>query len=205
VGKSTLARRTLVDDLRRQSKLAAGYFFTGGNEFRNDPCRVFPTIASQLIKTVPQYTGSLHQSLGNSNVETIDKISLRDQFDTLFYKPLSSIQCGLRSMLINIDGLDECTRPNDIPLMLELFASLRDVNGIQLRVLLTSRQTRPFTNAFTPFINSTTGRDMALHEFLEVTRLEMRIVLTDGLADIKVKRNLKRGPVAKFTRLQYGT
>ncbi|KAH7259452.1 uncharacterized protein BKA55DRAFT_724578 [Fusarium redolens] len=134
-------------------------------------------------KTRPDVRNEIQQCVDDAN----EKISLRDQFDTLIYKPLSSIQCGLRSMLIIIDGLDECTRPNDIPLMLKLFASLRDVNGIRLRVLLTSRQTRPLTNAFTPFVNAATGRDMALHEeFLEVTRLETRIVLTDGLADIKL-------------------
>ncbi|KAF9762318.1 hypothetical protein IL306_003465 [Fusarium sp. DS 682] len=198
VGKSTLAR-TLVDDLRSQSKLAAGYFFNRGSELRNDTCRVFPTIASQLIKTIPEYTNSLRQSLGSSNAESIEKISLRDQFDTLLYKPLSSTPCCLRNMLIIIDALDECTRSNDIPLMLELFARFNSLNNFRLCVLLSSRETRPLINAFKPFKDAFTCRDMALHEeFLKVTQLEIKMVLKDGLADIKSKRLMKRDPWPSF-------
>ncbi|KAF5694888.1 vegetative incompatibility het-e-1 [Fusarium globosum] len=198
VGKSTLAR-TLVDDLRSQRKLAAGYFFKRGDEVRNDTCRVIPTIASQLIKTIPQYMNCLRQSIGSCNVETIDKISLQDQFDTLVYKPLSSTQCHLSNMLIIIDALDECTRPKHIPLILKLFSRLSALSNCRLCVLLSSRETRPLINALKPFKDNNTCRDMALHEeFLISTRLEIGTVLKDGLAAIKANRVVTEDPWPSF-------
>ncbi|KAF4446674.1 vegetative incompatibility protein het-e-1 [Fusarium austroafricanum] len=60
--------------------------------------------------------------------------SLQNQFDALLYKPLSYIRSQHGDMLIIIDALDECTRPNDIPLLLKLFASLRDLDNFRLCV-----------------------------------------------------------------------
>ncbi|KAI1073023.1 hypothetical protein LB507_008920 [Fusarium sp. FIESC RH6] len=187
VGKTTLAR-TLVDDLRAL-QLAAGYFFRRGHELRNDTSRVFPTIASQLTRTIPSFANALRLSIGTFNIESMDKLALREQFNTLIYNPLRSIKHMPKNMLIIIDALDECKKPNDIQLMLELFAQLKDLEGFRVRVFFSSRNTRSVNNAFL----KVTYREMALHEqFLDATRLEMKTVLEDGLGEIKRLRNVKQ-------------
>ncbi|RFN46378.1 vegetative incompatibility protein het-e-1 [Fusarium flagelliforme] len=193
VGKSTLAR-TLVHDLRRL-QLAAGYFFKRGHELRNDTSRLFPTVASQLTRTIPSFASALRLSIGTMNLESMEKISLREQFKILIYNPLSSIKHIPRSMLIIIDALDECTTPNNLQLVLQLFAQLRDLETFRICVFFSSRHTRSLTNSFEPFLANATCRDMALHEeFLATTRLEMREVLEDGLREIKRQRNVRKDP-----------
>ena len=191
VGKSTLAR-TLVDDLR-VLQLAAGYFFKRGHELRNDTSHVFPTIASQLIRTIPSFANALRLSIGALNVESMDKISLREQFNTLIYNPLDSMRCLPSNMCIIIDALDECTKPGNIQLILELLARLREIEKFRLCVFFSSRHTRPLSNAFEPFKDNMICREMALHEqFLDATHLEMRIVLKDGLGEIKRQHNVRQ-------------
>ncbi|KAH7198954.1 uncharacterized protein B0J16DRAFT_379402 [Fusarium flagelliforme] len=208
VGKSTLAR-TLVEDLR-VLQLAAGYFFKRGHELRNDTSRVFPTIASQLIRTIPSFAHALRVSTGNLNILSMDKVSLREQFDTLIYNPLRSIKHMPRNMVIIIDALDECTKPKNIQLMVNLFARLKDLETFRIRVFFSSRYTRALINGFQPSKDNMACREMALHEqFQAATRLEMKTVLEDGLDKIRRQRNVGQDPwpsVEDFsTILHYAT
>ncbi|KAJ4003075.1 hypothetical protein NW752_011750 [Fusarium irregulare] len=193
VGKSTLAR-TLVDDLRHL-QLAAGYFFRRGNDLRNDTSRVFPTIAGQLTRTIPSFANALHRSIGTMDIGTMDKMSLRDQFNTLIYNPLCSIKHIPCSMLIIFDALDECTKLSNIQTILELLARLKDLETFRICIFFSSRNTRLLHNAFQPFKIKMVCREMALHEqSLASTRLEMRAVLKDGLEKVKEQSNIRQDP-----------
>ncbi|KAF4947783.1 hypothetical protein FSARC_13888 [Fusarium sarcochroum] len=196
-GKSTLAR-TLVNDLRIVNRLVAGYFFKRGDDTRNNTCLVFPTIAIQLIKTIHRYNSALKASLGSMTMEGIEKMALVDQFKALIKDPFTSMLPMSMELpkLIIVDALDECVCPNDIPLILKLFASLNEVKTLRLCILFSSRRSRLLINAFDDTLsNGSACRVLALHEeFLHATRLEMSTVLSAGLADIKKKKNIKTEP-----------
>ncbi|KAF5006477.1 hypothetical protein FDECE_7164 [Fusarium decemcellulare] len=197
-GKSTLAR-TLVNDFEHEKRLAAGYFFKRGDDLRNDTARVFTTIASQLIKTVPLYEHFLRQSLEISTVDGIEKRSLEKQFETLIYNPLDQLCClggGKSPMIVIIDALDECTRQGDIDRVLKLFASLKCLDPFRLCVFFSSRRTPPLLDAFGDIPETDARcRVLALHEqFLEATRKEMGVVLANGLAKIKKRRRIRQEP-----------
>lgn len=193
MGKSTLAR-TPVDELRHL-ELAAGYSFRRGNELRNDTSRVFPTIAGQLTRTIPSFANALQRSIGTMDIGSMDKMSLRDQFNTLIYNPLCSIKHIPYNMLIIFDALDECTKLSNIQTILELLARLKDLETFRICIFFRSRNTRLLHNAFQPFKVKMACREMALHEqSLAVTRLEMRAVLMDGLQKVKEQSNIRQDP-----------
>ncbi|KAF4455182.1 vegetative incompatibility het-e-1 [Fusarium albosuccineum] len=197
-GKSTLAR-TLVNDFEHEKRLAAGYFFKRGDDVRNDTARVFTTIATQLIKTVPLYEHLLRQSLDPSEVGGIETRSLERQFSTLIYNPLAQLYHyggGKTPMAIIIDALDECSRQSDIDRILELFASLKYLDPLRLCVLFSSRRTPPLLVAFGGIAETDARcRVLALHEqFLEATKKELGVVLGNGLGKIKKRRRIKQEP-----------
>ncbi|KAF5530963.1 vegetative incompatibility het-e-1 [Fusarium mexicanum] len=184
-GKSTLAR-TLVNDFRQENRLAAGYFFRRGDELRNDTCRIFSTITSQLIETIPDYPNALRQSLDSLTIQGLEKMALSKQFEILIFNPLNTLnpKNGRFPRIIIIDALDECTRPKDIPLLLQKFASLEQIKALRLCVLFTSRRVPPY-----PGLCQT----IALHEdFKKETRSEIEIVLSHGLTEICQKRFIER-------------
>ncbi|KAH7117460.1 hypothetical protein EDB81DRAFT_862034 [Dactylonectria macrodidyma] len=206
-GKSTLAR-TLADDLSTAEKLAAGYFFKRGDVVRNDTARIFPTIASQLIETIPHFKHYLRRSLESSSESVIEKRALEDQFKTLIQTPLSELlpfKPGNSTKVIIIDALDECDRPEHIPRLLKLFSSLGGLCALRLCVFFTSRFAPPIVGAFGSIQQAgTLCRTLALHEeFYEETKTEIEVVLKDSLAEIKEKRKIKREPWPKPEELGY--
>ncbi|KAK7402748.1 hypothetical protein QQX98_011505 [Neonectria punicea] len=205
-GKPTLAR-SLVDDFRAANNLAAAYFFRRGDVMRNDTARIFPTIASQLMETIPHFQRFLRESLKTSN-GTLEAKSLEDQFKILIQAPLSKLlpfkpeSC---IYVIVIDALDECNKPENIARLLKLFSSLDNQNVLRLCVLFTSRFAPPIVDAFGGIQEAGTQcRTLALHdEFCEETKAEIELVLTDSPAEIKKKRRIRMEPWPRPEDLTY--
>ena len=187
-----------MDDFSASGKLGAGYFFKRGDAVRNNTDKIFSTIASQLIETIPHFQGLLRHSLKESH-GAINMKSLEEQFKILIRIPLSNIlpfQPGAAIKIIIIDALDECDRPEHIPRLLKLFALLGNMDALRVRVLFTSRFAPPIVAAFGSIQQAGTKcHTLALHEeFYEETKSEIVAVLEKSFAYIKEKRGIKRDP-----------
>ncbi|CAJ0554472.1 Ff.00g129850.m01.CDS01 [Fusarium sp. VM40] len=136
--KSTLAR-TIARELAETGQIAAGYFFKRGVADRNDVSRVFPTIASQLMTTIPRYESILRKSIIASKNPDIDTMRLDEQFRVLIKGPLSEIDILASTKVIIIDALDECTDLINAAKIINLLSSLRSSSPLQFRLLVTSR------------------------------------------------------------------
>lgn len=137
-GKSTLAR-TIARELTETGQIAAGYFFKRGDAHRNDVSRVFPTIASQLITTIPRYESKLRKSVIASKNPDIDTMRLDEQFGVLIKGPLSEIDIVPSTKVIIIDALDECADLINAAKIINLLSNLGASSPLQFRLLVTSR------------------------------------------------------------------
>jgi hypothetical protein len=108
VGKSALAQ-TCTEAFASENKLAASIFFSGPNR-RNNPNRVFTSIAYQILIKYP-LLGEIVDSVIMKD-PTIATASRQIQFDELLTKPLRQIgspaTATIEGWVIVLDGLDEC-------------------------------------------------------------------------------------------------
>ena len=122
-GKSTIAR-SLAHSLADSGQLGASYFFKRGEEGRNSTSLFFPTIASQLINTIPTFGTYLEKSLGKVANAKVERKALDEQFKTLIQDPLSKLfpnKSDILTKIIVIDALDECEQYKRVPEILRLF------------------------------------------------------------------------------------
>ncbi|RYC79989.1 hypothetical protein BFJ63_vAg17130 [Fusarium oxysporum f. sp. narcissi] len=195
-GKSTLAR-SLSDRWFSQGQFAAGYFFKRGENDRNTTARIFPTIASQLMKNIPGFRIELRKVLQKEPENHIEHMALKIQFQTLIRTPL----CRLThqeacSKVIVMDALDECKNTTELHRVIELLQSLENVEKMQFRIFLTSRpdsaievifHTLDEEQKYLPF------RRMALHEHYGAeTRRDIESYLHSRFAGIKKRCQITR-------------
>ncbi|KAI9745038.1 MAG: hypothetical protein M1818_001316 [Claussenomyces sp. TS43310] len=69
-------------------------------------------------------------------------LPLADQWRQLVLGPLSKLDCCDHSStyLLIVDGLDECEGDNTIQIILQLLAEAQSLEGVRLRIFITSRQ-----------------------------------------------------------------
>jgi hypothetical protein len=120
---------------------------------RNAPGVFFPTLARQLVHTVPEFGMHLEDALekasgGSMTEEEVRALSLEQQFKTLIWDPLqhvSETSALAGGKFIVVDALDECEGPNvrkDTEVICKKLLSLQESKPVRLRVLLTSRDTK---------------------------------------------------------------
>ncbi|KAH8653107.1 WD40-repeat-containing domain protein [Tricladium varicosporioides] len=198
-GKSTIAR-TLAHSLANNGQLGASYFFRRGQEGRNGTNLFFPTIATQLVHTIPTFGTYLEKSLNRFANAKVEKKALGEQFKTLVQDPLSDLlpyKSGVLTKIIVIDALDECEEYNHVSQILSLFLQLRKLSTIRLRVFLTSRSANPIVNAFEgPENKVTLYRSVALHggEFSAETKTDISTFLKEQFTTIKTKGKITKDP-----------
>lgn len=161
-GKSTISR-TLARQFAGKGYLGANFFFKRGEGDRAGLSKFFTTIASQLIKTVPETTAHI-QSVVNADPAIAGK-SVREQFERLIITPLKEvpIQAGKeRTILIVIDALDECEPEADVKALIRLFSNAQNVRSLKLRIFCTSRPELPLRLGFRAIRG--TYQDLILHE-----------------------------------------
>jgi hypothetical protein len=117
---------------------------------------------------------------------------LRDQFDQLLYRPLINLQPKLATtVVIIIDALDECSKVEDIKLILHLLFKLQEVKLVRIRVVLTSRPELPIRAGFDEEENH---QDLILHEVpAPVLENDIRQFLKHKLTIIQKNRSLSTG------------
>ena len=204
-GKSTIAA-SFIRLLVATDQLGATYLFKRGDKDRNDTALFFPTIASQLILTIPSFRIHLKRSLEKIGNTKIEKKALEEQFKTLILAPLSEVLPDKSEMLtkvIVVDALDECERYGHIPRILNLLAQLQKLSTIRLCVFLTSRSASPIVDVFEDFKrNNSTYSSLALHEeFYNETAADIRSFLTKQFANIKSRRKITKDPWPESEKL----
>ncbi|RBR12020.1 uncharacterized protein FIESC28_08790 [Fusarium coffeatum] len=137
-GKSTLAR-TIARDLTESGQIAAGYFFRRGAVSRNQISHVIPTIAAQLLCSIPHFEPCLRASVDACKNVDFETMRLDEQFKVLLKSPLSQVGHILSTKVIIIDALDECVDLVQVHRLIDLLVSLKQLNMVQFRLLVTSR------------------------------------------------------------------
>ncbi|KAH6654092.1 hypothetical protein BKA67DRAFT_269741 [Truncatella angustata] len=197
-GKSTIAR-TVANSFAEKKQLAAGYFFKRGEQGRNNTARLFPTIAMQLVDTIPSFKGLLRQHLDSLDKGALETKALKFQFDQLLLKPLTCLppsNASDRLKVIIIDALDECEcTQNQLSEILSLLYQLQTLSTVRLRVLLTSRLTPGIDHAFKPLRREKLVRNLDLYQnFSEETQADIQTFLETKFADIKIRTSVQRNP-----------
>ncbi|KAJ3454402.1 hypothetical protein MRS44_018296 [Fusarium solani] len=161
-GKSTISRT--IARLRSQSgDLGASFFFKRGETDRGNLAKFFPTLACQLVASVPTLSPHIKDAIDAD--PAIAGKTVREQFDKLILGPLSKISQNLRSassLVIVIDALDECERDADTSLLIDLFSHAQSPRLPRLRLFVTSRPELPIRLGFSAIKG--TYQALVLHE-----------------------------------------
>ncbi|KAL0929846.1 vegetative incompatibility protein het-e-1 [Colletotrichum truncatum] len=197
-GKSTIARTVAVSFVKTR-QLIAGYFFKRGEQGRNSTARLFPTIAMQLVDTIPFFKDILRKYLDGLSKEAVEEKALEYQFEQLLLKPLRQLPRSNASdgtKVIIIDALDECECTEEQLLrIVNLLYQLRTISTVCLRVLLTSRLTPEIVYALKPLQQKRMIQSLDLHrEFSRETRVDVQTFLRARFADIKERAHIQQDP-----------
>jgi hypothetical protein len=104
-GKSTVAH-TIAKQCADDQKLAFSFFFSRSKLDRSDTTKFIPTFAYQLAKSFPAIQMSMLRAL--SDDPSIPSQRLSDQIKKLIIDPILTTAESIPSMIVVIDGLDEC-------------------------------------------------------------------------------------------------
>ncbi|KAK6974907.1 NACHT domain-containing protein [Favolaschia claudopus] len=133
-GKSAIAQ-SLCEELQAQNSLAGSFFFKRGHPSRGNAAKLWPTIAYQLALICPSFKAAIALRL-TSDPAVVDK-SLPAQLQRLLIEPYHDADAlNDRSLIIVIDGLDEC---EDEARQQEILRSLAKFSRPTLRILIVSR------------------------------------------------------------------
>jgi hypothetical protein len=120
-GKSAISS-TFAENMDQDGLLGASFFVDRQVAERRDPYRIVQSIAHDLAVQDHGRLRALWSSLCMD--PTIKDMQLRDQIKKLIQKPLD-VDCS-QSLIILIDGLDECTPSDGARLLATLAACLSD-------------------------------------------------------------------------------
>lgn len=141
-GKSTIAQ-TMADKLHTQNKLAGSFFFSRGVGSLSKAANFVTTLAHQLACFSPPRASPAFKELVCEAILARSNVlaqGLRNQWRELIVRPISRFQSTQRIVLtFVIDAMDECDSEDDIRLLLQLFTELKNINTVDLSVLMTSR------------------------------------------------------------------
>jgi hypothetical protein len=189
-GKSTIAR-TVAKTFSKSSLLGASFFFKRGEADRGHAAKLFPTIARQLARNIPQLVPGIQKAIHDDS--EISTKGLKEQFDKLLLKPLLSLNASIvpiPTAVIVIDALDECEEENDMTLILQLLPLLQKSSTIYLRLFVTSRPDLPIRRGFSRIPNYD-YEVLVLHEVSDSEiKNDISLYLQHRLAEIKAERSV---------------
>ncbi|KAK0843720.1 hypothetical protein LTS02_015991, partial [Friedmanniomyces endolithicus] len=161
-GKSTIAR-TVAANYRKKGRLAASFFFSRDGEDVNHAGKFMTSVAVQLAHSIPALKGKVCDAI--TRRKDISSQSLDDQWHELVDGPLSSFEDkeSLSKHVLVVDALDECDDQNSVRVILQFLARVRSLNGLQLRVLLTSSPEALIQYGFTQ-VQRAEHEDFVLHD-----------------------------------------
>ncbi|KAK2459961.1 hypothetical protein APHAL10511_007967, partial [Amanita phalloides] len=198
-GKSSIAQT--IAESRAKDKLVASFFF-----FRNDkecgvPDRLFPTLAWQLAKAVPE-TRSYIQSAFRAEPLLATK-SIDFQFDELFVKVFESLlrdrpDFRPEKSLVVIDGIDECAGEQAQKDIIGLIGDALTQHNIPLYFLLCSRPEPHIQDAF--HLETMQNRECGILELVDASA-DIRRYLKEEFSRIFTKRAMPRPSNTEINQL----
>ncbi|KAJ7144615.1 hypothetical protein C8R44DRAFT_725536 [Mycena epipterygia] len=143
-GKSAVAQ-SFCQKLQGEGQLGAGFFFKRGHPSRGNAKKLFPTIAYQLARLLPEFNHSIAQTVYNDPAIVDRDLSL--QLQKLIIEPYQQSASG-RPVVIVIDGLDECDVPNIQQEILRLIGHSNSDGGLLLHFFIASRREPHISEVF---------------------------------------------------------
>jgi hypothetical protein len=140
--------------------LAASFFFSRGGGDVSHAGKFVTSIAVQLAENITTSRQHIRDAVAERG--NIAQQSLRDQWQHLVLRPLSKLQ-EPGPYIIVIDALDECDNDKDVQIIVRLLAEARSLDGVRLRVFLTSRPEVPIRYVFGQ-ITDAEHMDFVLHD-----------------------------------------
>ncbi|KAF5360810.1 hypothetical protein D9756_005191 [Leucocoprinus leucothites] len=139
IGKSAVAQ-SCAEALAPIDKLAATLFFSRSNPDRDDPQRVFTSIAYQIAVKCPPFREIVNRRMIDD--PALPTMSLSTQFEHLLVRPLRSVnvpQSSLEGYTVIIDGLDECRGTAEQCEIIRVIAASAHNRTTPFRWFITSR------------------------------------------------------------------
>jgi len=203
-GKSTIAR-TVARRLNDRRSLGASFFFSKGGGDVGHAGRFATSIAFQLASNVPAIRQHIYEVV--TKLPNISSLSLRDQWRQIVLKPLSALYVtgDNTSVVLVIDALDECDDDDNIGKIIELLIEARDLSGLNLRILVTSRPEVPIRHGFDHVSNALLQRYVLHRISSHIVDADIELFLTQNLMMIGKQQCLPAdwpGPrvVARMTK-----
>ncbi|KIL70513.1 hypothetical protein M378DRAFT_64223, partial [Amanita muscaria Koide BX008] len=137
-GKSAIAQ-TIARSCS-QGRVAATFFFYRSDASRNDGNCLFTTIAWQLAFLIPGIKDHIARALDRR--PDLPRMDVETQFEEFILRPfqaLKDVSTHLRSLVIIIDGVDECTDEKLQRRFLKLIGNALKDNHFPLRFFICSR------------------------------------------------------------------
>ena len=183
-GKSAIAQ-TVAESCATDGRLGASFFFSRGKLGRNTGKPLFPTIAYQLAISVRETRMPISKAVEDD--PSISDKSIEVQLQKLILEPYRWIMRGEpASMVVIIDGLDECTDNGVQQYIISLIGTALTAHRLPLRFLIASRPEPHIRDAFNHLVFQPITRRLALDESFWPGR-DIHIFLRSGFADIHTK------------------
>ncbi|KAF5360970.1 hypothetical protein D9756_005018 [Leucocoprinus leucothites] len=189
IGKSAVAQ-SCAEALASINKLAATLFFSRSNADRDDPQRVFASIAYQIATKCPSFREIINTRMAED--PALATKSLSKQFEDLLVQPLGQIDLvgsGLDKRIVIIDGLDECRGTADQCEIIKIIAASVHKCTTPFRWFITSRPEVPIIRT----MNSPAVSPVRSRVELPVSRAidhEVLVYLTDEFKLIREDHGL---------------
>ncbi|KAF5353388.1 hypothetical protein D9756_007846 [Leucocoprinus leucothites] len=189
VGKSAVAQ-SCAEALEIKHKLAATLFFSRSFADRDDPQRIFTSIAYQIAIQCDAFSRIIAARI-DRDPALVTKTPSR-QFEELLVRPLHQIDTAARELdglIVIIDGLDECRGTSEQCEIIGIIAASARDRTTPFRWFITSRPEAPIVRA----MHSTAVFPTSFHLELPVSRKidhEILIYLTDEFSKIREHEGL---------------
>ncbi|RAR00075.1 cysteine synthase [Stemphylium lycopersici] len=191
-GKTTIAH-TVAAQHHAKGRLAASFFFSRAGGDVSHAGKFITSIAVQLASNIPGLRRKICDAILKHS--DIASQSLDEQWRELVLGPLSRLENkeGQLKYVLVVDALDECGDQNNVQIILQRLAEVQSLQGVQLRVLLTSRPEVPIQYGFTQ-VRQEEHRDFVLHDIEPaVIEHDIAVFLRHRLGLIRKKCGLEAG------------
>ncbi|KDR78527.1 hypothetical protein GALMADRAFT_29439, partial [Galerina marginata CBS 339.88] len=150
-GKSAIAQE-IAELCHKSRRLAASFFWSRSAAGRNDEERLIASLAYELLTVIPHLRRAVEKAVESDAY--IFTRSLQTQLESLIIQPLKEVFEHSQSeqvdipMVIILDGLDECGKPEAQQYILKLVANSVSKFPIPLCFLIASRPEKAIRDSF---------------------------------------------------------
>ncbi|KZV93397.1 hypothetical protein EXIGLDRAFT_835701 [Exidia glandulosa HHB12029] len=192
-GKSTVAYE-FSKRAAAANRLGASFFFVRGDAQLSSTHLVFPTVAFQLVKSIPLLRESapaiVQKHLRTARLQVMDF-----QVQDLFVGLLSQLPADHAPILIVIDAVDECSEDAQplVQSMLYLLADALDSIPCRIQILVTTRPELHIEEAFHGIKFQNKSSQFRLQDVPQpVIDSDIRLYLSTGLSTVQLSGTVSK-------------